>query len=337
MVSQRVMLCVFLVMISIISTGVYAETFQDWLNKGHNLMNQKDYTGAIDAFDHAIELQQSNALAWYGKAYCYFYLHMKDECLSTIDQAIKVCCNDMSGDRNDAWLLWNFKIADCASVHDWQGGIDIVNQMIELYPEAPDSQKSQMWENKAVFYKNMHQYNEAIYAYGKALQYYPKNYKNWKVMGELLGQVGNMDESLKSFYKAKEYCELFYQTYPDRDIQNNGKSAKELDLLLIQGCIDNTDDYIKSHAISSTNQIENNNLGTNSPVPSNVQNQMPNSQNTQGKRDNIVETSSNPDSSDSCCARVADLIDRMESFDPAAYGCTYEELDACAHARGKIN
>jgi len=67
------------------------ETANYWNNRGVTLQTQGDYAGAINAFDHAIQLEPTNSIAFLNKGAVYaLYLKDYDESMRAYDQAIEI-------------------------------------------------------------------------------------------------------------------------------------------------------------------------------------------------------------------------------------------------------
>lgn len=70
-----------LLALAIVVVGVQAETVEDWLAKGTKFDEQQRYTQAIDAYDHALELNSTNVNATYKKAIALYNANRYDESL----------------------------------------------------------------------------------------------------------------------------------------------------------------------------------------------------------------------------------------------------------------
>jgi Tfp pilus assembly protein PilF len=84
------LLAVFLLGVSL----AYAETAQDYIHRGIGYHDAGDYANAIASYDLAIQVDPSNAVAYYGRGTVYFTQGNIPEALNDFNQAIAIDPND---------------------------------------------------------------------------------------------------------------------------------------------------------------------------------------------------------------------------------------------------
>jgi cytochrome c-type biogenesis protein CcmH/NrfG len=64
--------------------------FARWMEQGDSRLQQEHYEEALDAFEHALQLDPKHALAWGKKAEALAFLHRVPEALAAYDQAVRL-------------------------------------------------------------------------------------------------------------------------------------------------------------------------------------------------------------------------------------------------------
>jgi tetratricopeptide (TPR) repeat protein len=132
------------------------ETAEYWVHKGDLLFNLSNYYNeSIEAYDMAIELNQSYAVAWSRKGNALHSLGKYDEAIKAYDEAIRL-------DHNYA-AIWNNKGNDLNDQGKYDVAIKYFDKAIRLDPNDVAA-----WNNKGVAFDGQGKYGEAIQSYNKA-------------------------------------------------------------------------------------------------------------------------------------------------------------------------
>ncbi len=128
-------------------------------------MNQSKYDEAIQAFDEAIRLNPTNAMAWVSKGVTLHHQGKSDEAVKAFDEAIR-------RDPNLAETLSNY----CAVA----------------------------WPDKGVAFINQSKYYEAIRDSDEIIMLNPNNALAWYKKGAALEALGQTAEADAAFAKSRE-------------------------------------------------------------------------------------------------------------------------------------
>jgi cytochrome c-type biogenesis protein CcmH/NrfG len=108
---MKIQFLLILLLIGIIvlvpTTSVYADSATVWINKAVDLTKNKDYNGALKAFDKALEIDPNNIKALSGKAAVLNLLDAYDDFIKEIDRNLKENPNNIQGwiAKGDALIL----------------------------------------------------------------------------------------------------------------------------------------------------------------------------------------------------------------------------------------
>jgi tetratricopeptide (TPR) repeat protein len=152
------------------------QTAEDWYNKGNVLLNLGEYNESISAYNKAIELNQSLAVAWKQKGNAFLNLTKYYESLKCYDNAIKLDPNYASA--------WNNKGVTLKNIGEYDAAINAWNKAIELDPKD-----AQYWYNKGIALNEYGKYDEAAKAFEEASRLYPKNSVTWNAAEYALSHI----------------------------------------------------------------------------------------------------------------------------------------------------
>lgn len=79
-----------IVALTMCSPSVFAESAEDWYEKGVELYDLENYSEALEAFNHAIEINPNDDGFWYYKGLSLFNLKMYDEALVALKQGLEI-------------------------------------------------------------------------------------------------------------------------------------------------------------------------------------------------------------------------------------------------------
>jgi tetratricopeptide (TPR) repeat protein len=134
----------------------------DYYNAGVNLLEEKEYVRAIEAFDRALAsnttmIQQSDALlyTYQNKGYAQIQLNNYTAAIQTIDQGLELYNNDEK--------LWYNKAYALAKLGNYQEALDTYDTVLRI-----NNQSVPALNNKGDTYFQMERYQEAVDAYARA-------------------------------------------------------------------------------------------------------------------------------------------------------------------------
>ena len=107
--STHLLLAGFLLVciLAVLPVAAYSVDAVNWYNKGTALTTTRNYTEAIQAFDHAISLEPAYYEAWNGKADALNRAHRVNDALAASDQVIALNPNYAKGWINRGYILYN--------------------------------------------------------------------------------------------------------------------------------------------------------------------------------------------------------------------------------------
>jgi tetratricopeptide (TPR) repeat protein len=242
---------IFVILILLISTNfALAETSAEWLEEGNLLYQHSNYTGAIDAYDKAIALDQYFAIAWCNKGLALSNLARYNEAIEAYNKAIAIDKNykkpwynkgndlDKLGRYEEAIEAYDKAIAidqnytdawynkgnDLYKLKQYEKAIEAYNKAIAIDPNL-----AYAWNNKGLAFFELGRYEEAIEAYNKAIAI-DKNYAiAWINKGYALANLGRYDEAIEAYNKAIDIDPNNPLPKKNKDIAEKAQKAHETD------------------------------------------------------------------------------------------------------------
>ena len=132
----------------------YSPDATDWYAQGNSLMENKNYTLAIAAYDHATSLAPEYYEAWNGKADALNRAQQFSEALAASDKALSLNPEYIQGWINRGYILYNLGRYD--------DELKAYEMAISIDPSSPDA-----WFNKGYSLAGMKRYDEAITVFDK--------------------------------------------------------------------------------------------------------------------------------------------------------------------------
>ncbi len=114
-----------------ISTVIYAQTFEEYYNSGNEKAAAKDYKGSIKDYDKAIKANPSFSEAYYNRGSSKIHLNDFKSALADFDKAIELRPDFISAYRNRGILRNN--------INDHEGAIADLDMAIKLEPNGAAS------------------------------------------------------------------------------------------------------------------------------------------------------------------------------------------------------
>ncbi len=165
-------------------TGLMTE--KDCMSYGLVLCGKGRYEDAIEAFDKAIKLNPSSAVAWNNKGNALKLQNKHDEAIMAFDKSV-----ELNPKYTDAWNNKGMALYD---QHKYDKSILAYDTALEIKPKL-----AKAWYNKGLALCNQGKYQEAIWAYDKAIKNDSKNIDalyNKSITHRSLGQIKEADETL---------------------------------------------------------------------------------------------------------------------------------------------
>jgi len=132
----------------------YSDNAKDFFEQGNTLVNEKNYSEAIIAYDRAITLEPGYFEAWNGKADALNRAQQFTEALVASDQALNLKPDYVQGWINRGYILYNLNRTD--------EELKAYETAISINPGSPDA-----WFNKGYSLAGMKRYDEALAAFNK--------------------------------------------------------------------------------------------------------------------------------------------------------------------------
>ena len=185
-------------------TGVYADQADDspkngtdsFLNQGNDLLKNKNYSGALNAFNQEIESNPQNVDAWSGKGYVLYVLDRDTEAFDALEKALELDPdNSYASDtvKNLSKHLSN-KGSALIQSKNFSEGLKALNLALQLNPKDTVA-----LNNKAYILENTGKYEEALEVINQAVEINPQFTNGWLTKGYILAGLGKKEESLEAF------------------------------------------------------------------------------------------------------------------------------------------
>ena len=130
-------------------------TPEEWFKEGYKLYELKHYEEALFAFNEAIRLNLSSAVAYIGKGAALSELKRYEEALVALDEAIRLAPNDA--------IVYNYRGEALFGLKRYKEALATLNQAIQLAPSIPINHYA-----KGVVLQSMGREDEAQAAFKKA-------------------------------------------------------------------------------------------------------------------------------------------------------------------------
>lgn len=182
------------------SVPAHENTAEDWFNKGQELFRNGSKEEAVGAYDKAIELDPENTEAWLGKgtvlglwAGSINDKSLYEDAIKAFDKAIELDPQQTRGRLVKASALLN--------LGRYNESLKTLDEAIEA--ASQDTEKAQIWFEKAHLFAEQGNYNETAKALEKASLLDPKDKDLWINGGVLLSaHLGRYDEALKYYERG---------------------------------------------------------------------------------------------------------------------------------------
>ncbi len=173
------------------------ELREEYIRKGLNFDDAKQYKQAISAYSKAIRLapnDSASAEAYFNRGCSYVYLDKKTKAITDYNKAIKLSATPNAGYHFCRGTLYYGKRNYLKAIKDF-------DRVIELEPE---SEASDAYYYRGAIYHKQNNYYEAIDNFDKALKINPNNADACNDRGTVYYDVGNFSAARRDWEKALE-------------------------------------------------------------------------------------------------------------------------------------
>ena len=180
---------------------------EDWFNRGQELQRNDSHEEALQAFDKAIEINQSYAFAWGGKGYVLYNMGRYDDAIAAWDRAI-----ELEPDEFYSGSKWEMKgkVLEILGRNDesaqaYERALELADKAVTEYKTSTDLNLSAAWGFKGQLLDDQGRYVEALEAVANSSKANPEDAFAWVVMGDILAdRLGRYNESIESYNKSLE-------------------------------------------------------------------------------------------------------------------------------------
>jgi len=190
-----------MLVIAILCASAMAQdnTAESRFKKGQEPGRNGSYEEAVKAYDNALELEPKNAEAWLGKGTVLSLwagsTHdegLYEDVIKAFDKAIELDPQQISGRLVKANALLN--------LGRYNESLNILDEAIEA--TSQNSEKAQIWFEKAHLFAEQGNYNETIEALEKVIELAPQDIDLLINGGILLSAVMGRNDALKYYERA---------------------------------------------------------------------------------------------------------------------------------------
>jgi len=189
---------------------IHLDEYEIYFEEGKEKVEAKDYQGAIEAFDKALEINPSSAIAYQKRGQVKCDLVDFQGAIDDFNKAILI--------DKDWWGFYFYRGNAKKSLKDYKGAIDDYDRVIEMNPASEEA-----YHNSAISKSEIKDYQGAIHDYNKVIDID----SSW--WAYYLGR-GNAKKSIEDFHGAIEDFTKVIELKPDYKTayQNRGNAKSEL-------------------------------------------------------------------------------------------------------------
>jgi tetratricopeptide (TPR) repeat protein len=204
--------------------------------EGHNHIQNKDYTLAIESFDAAIKLNSNFDLAWANKGQTYFQLEKYAEALK--------CFEKWSAIRPRSAEAWERIGATLIHLQRFEEARTALQKATELQPEMWVA-----WDNIGRALYSLRQFDAALEALNRAVQLKADDFGAILFKGFVLQELGDLEEAIKCYDMVLQADPNNFNALVNKGIAVREKGEKNSALEILKKALllnpDNTDVLIE--------------------------------------------------------------------------------------------
>jgi tetratricopeptide (TPR) repeat protein len=169
--SSPIIVALFLIIavLFIIPVSAYSDDATHWLNQGNIQVQSKNYSQAIDSFDHAIALEPLYFEAWDRKADALNRAGQFNNASAASLRSLEINPNYVQGWINRGQILYNLGYYYEDQMHNMDKANAYYNEQLAAYENAIqlNPNNAEAWFNKGYALAGMKRYDEAITIFDK--------------------------------------------------------------------------------------------------------------------------------------------------------------------------
>ena len=170
----------------------------DYLNEADAIYNNGDYEGAIEKYENLLKKYPGDGTLMYRLGTCYFALKQYPKAENYYLKGNSDIANLALAAGNNYWVQGKFKEALEVYLY-YDINPDFRKKVAEVNPTII----AEAYSGAASSLNKMKMYNEAL-KYSKIGLEYGKHYLQYAVLGESYARLGQWQETLDAFTKARE-------------------------------------------------------------------------------------------------------------------------------------
>ncbi len=167
------------------------ESADDWFKLGVEQLDHQDYEGALESFNHVVELNIYDHRAWTNLGTVLSHCGRLSEAVTAYDHALSI--------KPDFLIVWNNRGDVLFDLHRIEEAIASYDQALALESQQPDT-----WSNRALALANSEKWEEAIKSWERALEFKPEDWEIWFNRGLAFGMLEKWEEAIGSWDQALE-------------------------------------------------------------------------------------------------------------------------------------
>lgn len=160
-----------------------------WLEKGIEAYNNRDYNSALEAFDQVVLLDPGYAKAYYYRGITYHNLKFYQQALSDYNKCLSLMPRNADTYNNRAILY--------SDQGNWQNSLLDYTKAISLNNKNP-----YYYSNRGNLYSNQKRYGEALLDYNLAIQLNPRVSYFYFNRGGVYANLGETEKARGDYRKA---------------------------------------------------------------------------------------------------------------------------------------
>lgn len=165
-----------------------------WISLGNIFEKQRHSQDAIRAYQKAFEIDPNNAQLWNEQGNVYLNADAYDEAINAYRKAIEL-------DHRFGWPYSNLALAYSHKGKHTEA-IPLYQKSIELFSSNRD--KASAWNRLGNTYQQLHDYDNAIAVYQRAVELDPDNATFKKDLDEIHNDLGQVDEAAVTYKRVTE-------------------------------------------------------------------------------------------------------------------------------------